>query len=83
MKPECARMSALLRRWIVNIVGAHPGVMEIACRQRAKFEGWLKFELAQYLTEVGAAMVEVEPGYKSGERCDLAFTYEGQRLSPS
>jgi len=74
-------MPLLLRGWIVEVLKAHPGVTDLACRQRAKLEGWLKFELAQQLIKAGATNLEVEPGYKSGERCDLAFTCEGQRYA--
>ena len=76
--PDCARMAAVLRGWIVEVVDAHPAIADLACRQRAKFEGWLKFELAQRMTEAGAGSVEVESGYESGQRCDLSFEYEGR-----
>lgn len=41
----------LVREWIVEILQAHRAVLEIAIRQRAKFEGWLKFELAAHLEQ--------------------------------
>jgi hypothetical protein len=66
----------MLRSWIEDIVNAHPVVMALACAQKAKFEGWLKFELAQRAVEAGTSLVELESGYESGERCDLCFEHE-------
>lgn len=48
--------------------------MRIAIRQRAKFEGWLKFELAERLEQIGLKEVELEtkiPGKRS--RPDISF----------
>ena len=53
----------------------------IAVRQRAKFEGWLKFELAAHAELHGAKGVEVEAASTdSGDsRHDVTFSYAGQR----
>ncbi len=53
----------------------------IAVRQRAKFEGWLKFELAARAELHGAQGVEVEAtSTDSGDsRHDVTFSYAGQR----
>lgn len=40
------RTEHVVRQWIVEVIKEHPMVSAIAVRQRAKFEGWLKLELA-------------------------------------
>lgn len=57
----------------------HRPLLDIAVRQRAKFEGWLKFELALYAEQHGATAVEVEAPSGSGSRSDLTFLYDGKR----
>jgi hypothetical protein len=56
-------------------------LLAIAVRQRAKFEGWLKFELATVAEQYGAQSVEVETAgdekNSSGKRSDLSFTFNG------
>lgn len=71
----------LIRRWIVEVIRAHASLVAIAVRQRAKFEGWLKFELAAYAELQGASDVKVEAGSaESGRaRCDLTFEHNGGR----
>ena len=69
-------MEQQLQRWIIEILQAHPTVMNVALRQRAKFEGWLKFELAAAAAENGASEVVIEAGYDAG-RADLSFQYRG------
>jgi hypothetical protein len=68
----------MLRQWIVEVLKAHPGVMAIALRQRAKFEGWLKFELAAHAELSGAADVAVEAPVPAG-RSDLSFNWNSTR----
>jgi len=68
-----------VRKWIVEILVNNPSPVSIALRQRAKFEGWLKFELAALAKEKGASEVEVEASSsKSGNvhnRSDIAFRW--------
>jgi hypothetical protein len=54
-------------------------VSQYVHRQRAKFEGWLKFELALHAEQHGASDVEVEAPSGSGSRSDLSFLYDGKR----
>lgn len=72
-----------IREWIVEILENHKQLLTIAVRQRAKFEGWLKFELAVVAEKHGAQSVEVESACDergfSGERSDLSFIYDGNR----
>lgn len=76
-------MHAILREWIVEVLENHQQVLAIAVRQRAKFEGWLKFELAAAAERHGAQSVEVESVYDdsgpSNERSDLSFLFHGRR----
>lgn len=68
----------LIREAIVSILIKRNDVLQIATRQKAKFEGWLKFELASYLEQYGMEFVEVESmaGY-GRERSDISFSYNG------
>jgi hypothetical protein len=63
--------------WIIQVLEAHPAVMGKAMLQRAKFEGWLKFELAALAETCGATEVAVETGYNDRSRADLSFSYHG------
>ena len=47
----------LIRDSIANIIVDHLELVVIAVRQRAKFEGWLKFELANHLQSIGVCQV--------------------------
>jgi hypothetical protein len=60
-------MDKTVRNWIVEILQSRGEVITIAVRQRAKFEGWLKFELAAYAEKSGATDVEVEASKESSE----------------
>jgi len=75
------QLDLLVRTWIVEVIRAHAALVAIAVRQRAKFEGWLKFELAAYVQLQGAQSVEVEPASEAlvRSRADLAFSYGGKR----
>ena len=56
---------------IENIVKNNKDVIEIACKQRSKFEGWLKFELIRILIENFDIIIEkTVENYK----IDLAIT---------
>jgi hypothetical protein len=72
-------MEKRLRSWIVDVLEQHRTLLTVAVRQRAKFEGWLKFELALYAEQHGATDVEVEAPSGSGSRSDLTFSYDGRR----
>lgn len=78
---ECmtTNMDVQIRGWIVDVLEQHRPLLAVAVRQRAKFEGWLKFELALYAQQHGATAVEVETASESGARSDLSFLYDGQR----
>ena len=67
----------VLRQWIANVLQSHRCVMSIALRQRAKFEGWLKFELAAQAEMNGATNVVVEAPLPERGRSDLSFDWEG------
>lgn len=71
-----------LRQWIVNIICDHQPLLALALGQRAKFEGWLKFELAQFAVRQGAVDVQIEPSLPGGQgtaRSDLSFKFGGSR----
>jgi hypothetical protein len=72
-------MDKRLRSWIGAVLEQHRPLLGIAVRQRAKFEGWLKFELALHAEHQGAADVQVEAASDAGARSDLSFVYDGQR----
>jgi len=72
-------MEKILRSWIVDVLEQRRSLLAIAIRQRAKFEGWLKFELALYAEQHGATSVEVEAPTGAGSRSDLTFLYDGKR----
>jgi hypothetical protein len=77
-------MHEQVRRWIVDILKSHHPLLAIAFRQRAKFEGWLKFELAAYAEENGALSVCVEASPEEqavASRCrsDLSFRLDDVR----
>jgi hypothetical protein len=77
--PRNAGIESDVRRWIVDVLEQHRPLLAVAVRQRAKFEGWLKFELALYAEQHGATNVEVETPSESGSRSDLSFTFGGCR----
>lgn len=72
-------MDSQVRQWIDQILEEHPKILKLALRQRAKFEGWLKFELAVQAKLYGAVDVEVESASPQNEtdlsQSDIAFTY--------
>jgi len=71
----------LIRGWIADVLLAHSALVGIAVRQRAKFEGWLKFELAAFAEAKGMQDVRVEPstGELTRSRSDLTFSRSGER----
>ncbi|MED0677487.1 hypothetical protein ABEV55_16955 [Aneurinibacillus thermoaerophilus] len=72
-------MEELILLKIEEIIQDHTKLMHIALRQRAKFEGWLKFELAQHLEEYGFNELSVEYMYNKGKSADISFTKDNQR----
>src|SRR5688572_13414682 len=72
-------MERQVRQWIVEVLEQHRPLLAIALRQRAKFEGWLKFELAECAERHGAVNVEVEAPTGMGARADLTFLHNGKR----
>lgn len=42
-------MDEFIRKGIVEILETNRSLLKIPLRQKAKFEGWLKFELAHWL----------------------------------
>jgi len=73
-------MDEALRLWIVAILQRRAGLLATAIQQRAKFEHWLKFELAEEAIGRGCIGLEIEPpacGADSALRSDLGFTYGG------
>lgn len=67
---------AVIRGWIVEIIRERREIVGMAMSQRAKFEGWLKFELADAARRNGATNVRFEPQLSSG-RADLGFDLKG------
>jgi hypothetical protein len=73
----------MIRNWIVQILENRTQLLRIAVRQRAKFEGWLKFELASLAEKNGAQGVKVEDSYTATngklQRSDISFSFDGVR----
>lgn len=75
-------MEDAIREWISQILQRRQSLLSMALAQRAKFEGWLKFELAEYAASQGAEDVQFEaplPGIPTAFRSDLAFAFGGTR----
>lgn len=67
-------MDKLIRELITEIILENPEVLSIAIRNRNKFEGWLKFELAKKLEQQKFTDVFVESSYeRRKDRYDLSF----------
>ena len=68
-------MHTTVRNLIVNVLEERKPLVAMAIRQRAKFEGWLKFELAYRTSQVNDIKdVLVESGYEGQKiRGDLLF----------
>ena len=75
-------MHIQIRKWIKTVLEAHPQVLKIALSQRAKFEGWLKMELAAIAETGGAIGLQLEAPIsdaKNASRADMAFTLDDTR----
>lgn len=71
-------ISAIIRALIREIISTHVDLILIACQQRAKFEGWLKLELAAALQKLSDIYdVVLEGSYPGRGRADICFTYHG------
>ncbi len=67
-------MEKVILDGIVNIINENKEIMRISIRQKAKFKGWLKFELAYHLEKIGMASVEVESAVEEKQvRTDITF----------
>jgi hypothetical protein len=62
---------------MLSVLNGHEAVLALAFRQRAKFEGWLKLELAVNLAAHGARSLVLEAPCGAGQRADLGFTMDG------
>lgn len=71
-------MHATCRQWIVEVLETHRPLVALAVRQRAKLEGWLKFEVAAHAERQGFGPVSVESAYGNG-RSDITFFADGER----
>lgn len=66
-------MEDKIRKWIVDIIGDNEELLKVAIKQRAKFEGWLKFMLVKYALDNNCEDVRVEENYGKNKRADLSF----------
>jgi hypothetical protein len=63
-----------------NIISQSRDVTLQVCQQRAKFEGWLKFELgAKMSTHTGFDQITYEDSYSTSGRSDISFQYQGEK----
>lgn len=70
-------ISIIVHALIRKIFSTHLDVLLMACQQRAKFEGWLKFELAVALQNHGDIQeVVLEGSYGDRGRTDIRFIYK-------
>lgn len=72
-------MESSILKMIEEVINSHPKLMHIILKQRAKFEGWLKFELAQELIKHNVQDLSVEYMYAQGKSADISFIYNNQR----
>ena len=79
-------MHVKVRKWIVEVLEERKSVIALPVEQRAKFEGWLKFELAYHASKVADVRdVKVEVPVKSTDKQnkkkvtlnDISFCFEG------
>jgi len=71
-----------LMKEVSDILHSRRELVWIAVRQRAKFEGWLKFELTCALEKAQSySDVRVEESYLEGsnKKADIAFTFKGRK----
>ena len=71
-------MDERFRLCMVEVMRRRAPLLGIAFQQRAKFEQWLKFELAEEMRNRGATRLEIEPSSpRAGTRADIGFVFEG------
>jgi hypothetical protein len=69
-------MDKIINNAISDILSKNKDLLRIPIRQKAKFEGWLKFELAHYLDKIGMESIEVESKvYHRRDRTDITFMH--------
>lgn len=66
-------MEDTIREWIFEIIRDNEDIMKVVTKQRAKFEGWLKFMLVKYALDNNCEDVRVEENYGDNKRADLSF----------
>lgn len=78
-------MHVKVRKWIVEVLEERKSVIALPVEQRAKFEGWLKFELAYHASkDAKVSKVKVEFPVKSTDKQnkkkvtlnDISFCYK-------
>jgi hypothetical protein len=66
-----------IRSRLNNIQSQRRNLILIACQQRAKFEGWLKFELASAIAHHNdIKQIILEDKYPTSGRSDMSFIYK-------
>jgi len=69
-----------IRNIITLILEKRNTVLLLACQQRAKFEGWLKFEIACALENNPDFLgIIIEDNYPTSGRSDLSFIYNAEK----
>lgn len=69
-------MEKKILKWITEIIKSNEQVISIALKQRAKFEGWLKYMLVQCAIENNLEEIRVEAKYGRNKRADIYFQSE-------
>lgn len=70
-------MENLIKTAISEILKQRTDLVPLFVRQKSKFEGWLKFDLVNYLEVHGMKDVEVESKNKTSFcRCDISFSHD-------
>jgi hypothetical protein len=80
MRRRKVQYHQLVRTKIENIIESRSSALWTAIRQRAKFEGWLKIELAAALEEDARVECQLEAPVGDGLRCDLFIDHDLTRL---
>lgn len=75
-------MDECIKKGILEILKNNKSLLRIPVRQKAKFEGWLKFELAHWLENQGMEQVEVESKVEyRRDRTDITFFHNNEPYS--
>ncbi|SNT19401.1 hypothetical protein SAMN05446037_105020 [Anaerovirgula multivorans] len=71
-------IEATIMGCVREIIEKRRAVIDIASKQRAKYEGWLKFELVEWLLNSGVEDIVLEAPY--GEyRSDIGFRFNNKQ----